>query len=228
VVQVFLRSISVTFSILFFTTKGIKGTGLGLSIAKSIMESFGGAIRASNGSSGGAVFTLEFPVLDASVFNHPQTVLAPIEKGCRILIIDDDLENLEALQEAPALSGHTVEAAQSGQEALERISTFPNYDLVLCDLAMPGMNGWELARSALNIDPELRLCIMTGWGQAQMEIPPGLAIKGVLQKSIDLLEFQHILLTSRASASIALGQPFARCRDAAWALLRGVQTQRLG
>ncbi len=44
----------------FFTTKGTKGTGLGLSIAKSIMESLGGAIRVSNGPSGGAVFTLEF------------------------------------------------------------------------------------------------------------------------------------------------------------------------
>jgi CheY-like chemotaxis protein len=95
------------------------------------------------------------------------------------------------------LSGHCVEVAQSGQEGLERIRAFPNYDVVLCDLAMPEMNGWEVARCALNAEPRLHLYIMTGWGrQAQMEIPPGLAIKGVLPKPIDLLEFQRILSSS--------------------------------
>jgi hypothetical protein len=44
------------------------------------------------------------------------------------------------------LSGHSVEVARSGQEGLERIRTVTNYDLVLCDLAMPGMNVWEVAR----------------------------------------------------------------------------------
>jgi signal transduction histidine kinase/ActR/RegA family two-component response regulator len=178
----------------FFTTKGTKGTGLGLSIAKSIMESLGGAIKASNGPSGGAVFTLEFPFATASESSQPEAAPARIDGGCRVLLIDDDPDNLDALKEALVLSGHSVEVAQSGQEGLERIRTFPNYDLVLCDLAMPGMNGWEVARFALNADPKLHLYIMTGWGrQAQMEIPPGLAIKGVLPKPIDLLEFHRIL-----------------------------------
>ncbi len=63
------------------------------------------------------------------------------------------------------LSGHSVEVARSGEEGLERIRTVPNYDLVLCDLAMPGMNGWEVARVALNADPKLHFYIMTGWGR---------------------------------------------------------------
>ena len=68
---------------------------------------------------------------------------------------------------------------------------------MLCDLAMPGMNGWEVARDASSVDPKLNLYIMTGWGrQAQMEIPPGLAIKDVLPKPIDLVQFQHILSSS--------------------------------
>jgi CheY-like chemotaxis protein len=80
---------------------------------------------------------------------------------------------------------------------MERIRTAPNYDLVLCDLAMPGMNGWEVARDALNADPKLNLYIITGWGrQAQMEIPPGFAIKDVLPKPIDLVQFQRILSLS--------------------------------
>ena len=68
---------------------------------------------------------------------------------------------------------------------------------MLCDLAMPGMNGWEVARDALNADPKLKLYIMTGWGrQAPMEIPPGLPIKDVLPKPIDLVQFQRILSSS--------------------------------
>ena len=181
----------------FFTTKGTRGTGLGLSIAKSIMESLGGAIRASNGPSGGAVFTLEFPFAAASESSQPEAAPARIDGGCRVLLIDDDADNLEALKEALVLSGHSVDVAQSGPEGMERIRTAPNYDLVLCDLAMPGMNGWEVARDALNADPKLNLYIMTGWGrQAQMEIPPGLAIKDVLPKPIDLVQFQRILSSS--------------------------------
>jgi signal transduction histidine kinase/ActR/RegA family two-component response regulator len=182
----------------FFTTKGTRGTGLGLSIAKSIMESLGGAIKASNGPSGGAVFTLEFPALaTASESSPPEAAPARIDGGCRVLLIDDDADNLEALKEALVLSGHSVDVAQSGPEGMERIRTAPNYDLVLCDLAMPGMNGWEVARDASSVDPKLNLYIMTGWGrQAQMEIPPGLAIKDVLPKPIDLVQFQRILSSS--------------------------------
>jgi CheY-like chemotaxis protein len=181
----------------FFTTKGTRGTGLGLSIAKSIMESLGGAIKASNGPSGGAVFTLEFPFATASESSQPEAAPARIDGGCRVLLIDDDADNLEALKEALVLSGHSVDVAQSGPEGMERIRTAPNYDLVLCDLAMPGMNGWEVARDASSVDPKLNLYIMTGWGrQAQMEIPPGLAIKDVLPKPIDLVQFQRILSSS--------------------------------
>jgi hypothetical protein len=62
---------------------------------------------------------------------------------------------------------------------------------------MPGMNGWEVVRVALNADPRLHLYIMTGWGrQAQMQIPPNLAIKGLLSKPLDFSEFQRILSSS--------------------------------
>jgi signal transduction histidine kinase/ActR/RegA family two-component response regulator len=192
----------------FFTTKGTKGTGLGLSIAKSIMESLGGAIRVSNGPSGGAVFTLEFPFAAASESSHPAAAPERIDGGCRVLLIDDDLDNLDALKEALVLSGHSVEVARSGEEGLERIRTVPNYDLVLCDLAMPGMNGWEVARVALNADPKLHFYIMTGWGrQAQKQIPPNLAIKGLLPKPIDLLEFQRILSSSIGRVDRAGSRP---------------------
>jgi len=180
----------------FFTTKGLYGTGLGLSIARNIMESLGGRITASNGSDGGAVFALEFPVAsDSSVVNNDN---APSEmaKGCRLLLIDDDVKNLEALKEVLRLRGHYADTARSGTEALGKIRSSSVYDIVLCDLAMPGINGWEVARVALQTNPQLNFYIVTGWGeQLQSEIPPNLPVRGVLSKPIDLGKLDRIVAT---------------------------------
>src|SRR5437660_429585 len=76
--------------------------------------------------SGGAVFTREFPFAAASESSHPAAAPERIDGGCRVLLIDDDLDNLDALKEVLVLSGHSVEVARSGEEGLERIRTVPN------------------------------------------------------------------------------------------------------
>jgi signal transduction histidine kinase/CheY-like chemotaxis protein len=178
----------------FFTTKGPRGTGLGLSIAKNIVESSGGRITASNGSHGGAVFRLMFPIALYSAGVGGESAPSRLSKHCCFLVVDDDVANLEALKEALLLRGHYVDTAQSGSEALEKIGSAPVYDIVLCDLAMPGMNGWEVARGALQANPNLNFYIVTGWGgQTQSEIPPNLRIRGVLSKPIDLAKLERIV-----------------------------------
>jgi signal transduction histidine kinase/CheY-like chemotaxis protein len=171
----------------FFTTKGPRGTGLGLSITKNIMESLGGRITASNVSHGGAVFALEFPVASHSVGDNRENALSQLSGSCCFLLVDDDVENLKALKEVLLLRGHYADTAQSGSEALEQIGPGSVYDIVLCDLAMPGINGWEVARVALQTNPNLNFYIVTGWGeQVQSEIPLNLPVRGVLSKPIDL------------------------------------------
>ena len=178
----------------FFTTKGSRGTGLGLSIAKNIIESFGGRITASNASRGGAVFTLEFVVASHATRNNRQNGPLQSSRGCRFLLVDDDVENLKALKEVLLLRGHYAHTAQSGSEALEKLESSPAYDVVLCDLAMPGMSGWEIARAALETNPNLNFYIVTGWGeQVQSEIPPNLLVRGVLSKPIDLYKLDRIV-----------------------------------
>jgi signal transduction histidine kinase/CheY-like chemotaxis protein len=177
----------------FFTTKGPRGTGLGLSIAKNIMESLGGRITASNASDGGAVFALEFPLASHSAGDNRENALSQLSGRCCFLLVDDDVENLKALKEVLVLRGHYADTAQSGSEALEKIGPGSAYDIVLCDLAMPGMNGWEVARVALQNNPNLNFYIVTGWGeQVQSEIPLNLPVRGVLSKPIDLGKLDRI------------------------------------
>jgi signal transduction histidine kinase/CheY-like chemotaxis protein len=177
----------------FFTTKGPRGTGLGLSIARHIMESVGGRITASNGSHGGAVFALEFPIASNSASNNRENGFSQLSRRRCFLLVDDDVKNLEALKEILLLQGHYADTAESGSEALEKIGSTSAYDIVLCDLAMPGMNGWEVARVALQTNPDLNFYIVTGWGeQVQSEIPPNLPVRGVLSKPIDLGKLERI------------------------------------
>lgn len=178
----------------FFTTKGPGGTGLGLSIVKNIMESLGGRITASNSSPGGATFGLEFPVAGYPADENTTHASAPFTGHCFFLLVDDDLRNLEALKEVLLLRGHHADTARSGPEAIEKIEATSPYDIVLCDLAMPGMNGWEVARVALGREPKLNFYIVTGWGeQLESAIPPDLPVRGVLSKPIDLNALEHII-----------------------------------
>ena len=190
----------------FFTTKGSGGTGLGLSIARNIMESFGGRIAASNAPNRGAVFTLEFPITTHSDVDIRDNTLSPSPARCCFLLVDDDVENLKALKEVLLLRGHHADTAQSGSEALEKIATATVYDVVLCDLAMPGINGWEVAQAALQSNPNLNFYIVTGWGeQAQSEIPAHVSVRGVLSKPIDLAKVERIaaLVTEKAGSPAA-------------------------
>jgi CheY-like chemotaxis protein len=183
----------------FFTTKGPRGSGLGLSSAREIMESIGGSISAINSADGGAMFVLRFPLVkprnDAASDQPP----APVLGGCRFLVIDDDAENLDSLREILVRDGHQADTALSGVEAIEKIRSSPTYDVILCDLGMPGMNGWEVEREARQIAAQTSFYIVTGWGQEiEREFQHSGSVSGVLSKPIDLNEIRQIAAGARA------------------------------
>jgi signal transduction histidine kinase/CheY-like chemotaxis protein len=181
----------------FFTTKGANGTGLGLAIARKIMEEIGGSISAANQPSGGAVFTLKFPLAASSAAMKKPASSSQAGDSRRFLLIDDDVRNLDALREGLAVKGHTVDTALSGPEGIEKIRSGSSYDVVLCDLGMPGMNGWEVAREANQIVDKLNFYIITGWGrQIEAEKPPSISISGVLTKPVDLDVIEQIASAS--------------------------------
>ncbi len=149
----------------YFTTKPIGvGTGLGLSIGRSIVTSLGGTLTASNRPEGGVVFRVVLPALKSQESAAPVPP-EPNREGrrLRVLIVED--EPALALAVERAISGrHDTLVAPGGREALEVLTRDPAFDIVLCDLMMPGMSGRELYEEvcARSSDIAARFVFMTG------------------------------------------------------------------
>jgi CheY-like chemotaxis protein len=110
------------------------------------------------------------------------------------LLVDDDRDSLEATKMIMELEGQTVAVAESGAEAIERLRAGGHYDLVLCDLGMPDMNGWSIAREIQNIAPGTSIYVLTGWAQQIREDDPRRGwVKGVLEKPMDLERLRDLL-----------------------------------
>jgi signal transduction histidine kinase/CheY-like chemotaxis protein len=130
----------------FFTTKPAgQGTGLGLSICQGIVQAHGGKIRVAATAGGGATFVVELPLRygpKPSVQPAAAPPAPPRPEGRRILLTEDDPAVVSAV--LMALGEHNrVEVAANGFEAL-RLAAAQSFDLALCDLRMPEMDGLEL------------------------------------------------------------------------------------
>lgn len=135
------------------TTREHGGLGLGLAIAKEISELHGGVLKAtSSGRGTGSRFTLTLPRLQSAdaVTGFSDSVEQPNLTGKRILVVDDDEDSREIASKALAGTGATVTQASSGGEAVSQWRAHP-FDVLICDLAMPGMDGFEVLRTIRSI-----------------------------------------------------------------------------
>lgn len=154
----------------FFTTKPQgKGTGLGLSLSYGIVQEHRGLIRAESQPGVGTEFILEFPI--ASTADAAPAALRPPSKPplplqpltLHLLVIDDEESILRLVQEILSSEGHRVEAAGSGEAALQLILQ-QDYDVIVSDWKMPGLNGINLYHELLERKPAAarRMLFMTG------------------------------------------------------------------
>jgi DNA-binding response OmpR family regulator len=136
-----------------------------MSVAYGIITRHDGTIEVSSTMGRGTTFTLEFPSCEAGETAQADATDAgeqPVRRS-RILVIDDDQAIAQLLEDALSAEGHAVTIAGSGTEGVE-LAELSRYDLVLTDLGMPDMSGWEVARRIRSRFPDTPVVLVTGWG----------------------------------------------------------------
>ncbi|TPW07391.1 MAG: GAF sensor hybrid histidine kinase, partial [bacterium] len=147
----------------FFSTKGNLGTGLGLSITYGIITRHGGRISVESVPDEGTTFIIRLPagssVAGAAVVDEEIPFLP-----ATILVVDDEPEIRDVLVEGLNEAGYKVTSVGSGREAITRLGLV-HYDVVLTDLGMPDITGWDVVASARATQPAIILGLVTGWGE---------------------------------------------------------------
>jgi CheY-like chemotaxis protein len=156
----------------YFTTKELgKGTGLGLSVVHGIVQSHGGFIRVHSETGHGTSFQVFFPV----AYEGRQTVAATADKRLprgseTLLVVDDEKYLTDMTQQMLERLGYRVETRTSPLDAIEAFGANPGrYDAVITDMTMPQMNGLSLARTLLEIRPDLPILLCTGFSDQANE-----------------------------------------------------------
>jgi signal transduction histidine kinase/ActR/RegA family two-component response regulator len=197
------------------------GLGLGLALVKGIVEMHGGRVEVeSPGTEQGTVFTIRLPLLPHSeavpggkvpgarcpVPGSDGTVSLPAEPGTghrapgtrqrsRILVIEDNPDTVETLRDLLSLEGYAVEVARSGPEGIACARRFQP-DMVICDIGLPGMDGYEVAR-ALRGEPtaaRVHLVALSGYAQEEdLQRSREAGFNWHLKKPVDFSELMRVL-----------------------------------
>jgi PAS domain S-box-containing protein len=147
----------------FFSTKGEGGSGLGLSMAYSIVRRHSGEIAVDSAPGAGTTFTLIFPVAQEGTAPEPPPPSTEGRQHFRVLVIDDNPQVLATLAEMMRRVGHTVTPSPTGRAALQEYVP-GKFDVVVTNIGMAGMNGWEVAEKLRAVDARVPLLFITGWG----------------------------------------------------------------
>jgi PAS domain S-box-containing protein len=143
------------------------GLGIGLTLSRRLAEMHGGTIEARSPGEGlGSEFVVRLPGAASSPPPEPQRKSAKLQKPVHVLIVDDNRDAAESLGQVLELLGATVTVAYDGPSAVEAFSA-TDASVILLDIGLPGMNGYEVARAMRSRHPERRPLIIavTGWGQ---------------------------------------------------------------
>jgi CheY-like chemotaxis protein len=198
----------------FFTTNVEAGRGLGLATSRSIVNAHGGEIAVTSTQGQGTTFIVSLPLAQEMPEQANITRDLVTYKRLTILVIDDMEPTVNLIKEALGEYKHSVFGAFSGKEGLEIVRENP-VDLVICDLGMPEMNGWQVGKAMKDFCEEkgsakVPFIMLTGWGdqsgEEQKMVESG--VDAVIEKPIDIPGLMQAIngIVERRTANKAAGQ----------------------
>lgn len=190
----------------FFTTKGREGgTGLGLAVVYGIVNHHGGTIEVDSDPGRGTMFKLTFPVTSKERENEPAefaSIAQNLIGSERILFVEDEELLLDLMRELLQEQGYRVIVAKDGLEAIEVFSKQrAEIDLVVTDMGLPGLGGWEVFLRIREIDPNAKVLLASGY------LDPDMKAKMLRAGAADLLQKPYVPSELFQRIRKALDQP---------------------
>jgi CheY-like chemotaxis protein len=181
----------------FFTTKPAgKGTGLGLSIVHGIMKTCRGAVTVYSEPAKGTSFHLYFPAATATPASQPaQSARIAGSHGERVMYVDDEEPLVKLAQRALTRLGYRVTGHTDPLQALEEFRSRPGeFDVIITDVSMPGLSGFDLTREVLAIRPDLPIVMTSGYVRKEdEELAQQLGVREIILKPNTLDELGNAL-----------------------------------
>src|SRR5690606_29120745 len=173
----------------FFTTRSNgEGTGLGLFVVNGIVNRLQGHIEVHSEAGQGSTFTIWLPLSQAADVGEEQSGDRRSSRGMgRLLVVDDEPAVNRVLALILGQLGYQVTTFSDSYRALSEFQTNPEmYDMLLCDISMPGLRGDELARRVLATRPDLPVVLCSGNPDVlEAGTPEEIGVRAVLKKPVD-------------------------------------------
>jgi len=170
------------------------GLGIGLSVVHRLIEMHGGSVGVASTRIGrGSSFEVRLPRIPPPPETPPQARRGPARKAKKMLVVDDNVDAASSLAEVLTLDGHLAEAVFTARGALHHAAAaLP--DIVLLDIGLPEMDGYEVARELRAMSSSVRLVALTGYGQAE-DVQRALAagFDAHLVKPVDFATLRQII-----------------------------------
>lgn len=167
----------------FFSTKQEKGNGLGMTVAQSIILQHHGRIGVESEEGKGTTFIIKLPVSKIKEKEDSSKSELPLKK-INVLLIQDDEDLQGVLKEMLHSEGYEVKMASSGTEGVSFLKV-EKYDVIIADLGISGMTGWDFAAEAKEINSKIPIILVSGWGEQMLtKDAKDLGVEVVLSKPI--------------------------------------------
>ncbi len=145
----------------FFTTKGVSGTGLGLTFVYGVIKKHKGRIKIESEEGKGTNVKVYLPKAKG-IMKRIVEIKEKEKMPMKVLVIEDEEYVIDLIGEILKVNGHKVSLARSGGEGLSKFEK-EDFDIVMTDLGMPGISGWEVAEKIRAVNKNVKIGFITGW-----------------------------------------------------------------